>query len=734
MTAHQTIVPESGDSAPVRPVVEVMGDLQRLSHEPGFIYTLCVMVAHSLWMAADEVADIDWYQRPNHQELSLLFGLLVKRPVDLSKTPPVEVVADQAVRAAALLDELHRSSAFPDANPAGQGLSFPNVPGPSFFQAYEDWMASGQGMVEPIFYGGPGAYIFQYLEMAKQRYALDQGWIENYVGIDLATIIDIANALNRLTLERLQNIEPGWSPDQKVVALLSAMSFQTDDLPGIGQHALERFFNRFSFIPGTVNEQFDAMGSYNVVHSHPAAALDDGRYCVPLLPNLAESVYESPFYWMLEDNHYKDTALKNRGDTTETITRDLLAPVFGAARVHRGVKVKNGNTDITDLDTLAFSGNKALIVQCKSKKLTLKARAGDGTALRKDFMQAVQDAYDQGLKGRAALLAGECQLEDEHGHPIKLPHDIDEVYILCVTGDHYPAVISLARVFLQKQEDDPHPIMMSIFDLDVVTYYLNDRFDLLYYLRQRTLYEAHFIAESELNLLGFHLKHKLFPHDDADRTVVTADYTQLVDANFLVMRGGWPDTGSTQRLFHDWKNERFEELVRDIKLAARQQSGQHAALADLLFFLFDLSGEGADRLIDRVESCKRATLADGQRHDFRLPILRDKKGVTFVSFPMPSHPIQAEVFKQDLTGIALAQKYRSRADEWIALASFAGSTVSFDIFGYMKGIWEYDPDMEQAAETVLRPGIAVGAHGKRLGRNQRCPCGSGKKFKRCHGR
>lgn len=30
------------------------------------------------------------------------------------------------------------------------------------------------------------------------------------------------------------------------------------------------------------------------------------------------------------------------------------------------------------------------------------------------------------------------------------------------------------------------------------------------------------------------------------------------------------------------------------------------------------------------------------------------------------------------------------------------------------------------------PGMAVGRAGIRVGRNDRCPCGSGKKFKKCH--
>ena len=711
-----------------------MADLEGLSHEPGFIYTFCVMVAHALWISPEEVTEVDWYQRPNHQELSLILGLLVKRPIDLDDVPSEQVVRDQAYRATELLEELHFSCNFPNTTQSGHGLNISDFSAPDLGQAYEQWMSSGNGMVEPIFYGDPGAYIFQYFEMAVKRYSLDQDWIENDVGINLTTIIDIANSFHQVTLDRLNSIDPEASHDQRIKALFNAMSFHPDDLPGFGRHAVDRFFDRFSLIPGMVNQQFDAMASYNVVHSHPALALGDGRYCLPLLTNLAQSVYESPFYWMMEDSQHKDTSFTNRGDTTEIITHDLLSPVFGAARVHRGVKIKKGSTDVTDLDVLAFSGNKALIVQCKSKKLTLTARAGDGQTLRKDFMQAVQDAYDQGTKGRNALLLGDCELEDEQGNSIKLPRGTDEVYILCVTGDHYPAVITQARVFLQKQEDGPHPIMMSIFDLDVVTFYLNNRFDLLYYLRQRTIHESHFTTESEMNLLGYHLKHKLFPTAEATLTWITTDYTQLVDANFLVARGGWPDSGSTDRLFHDWKNEAFDELVHDIKLAARQQPSQNVAAEDLLFFLYDLAGQGADSLVDKVSKCKRATLLDGRRHDFRIPLTRDKKGVTFVSFPPLSHPAQAQVFKQELTTIALAHKYRSQADEWMALASFAGSTVSFDIFGYIRDPWEYDPEIERVVETSLSPGIAVGADGKKLGRNQRCPCESGKKFKRCHGR
>ena len=113
---------------------------------------------------------------------------------------------------------------------------------------------------------------------------------------------------------------------------------------------------------------------------------------------------------------------------------------------------------------------------------------------------------------------------------------------------------------------------------------------------------------------------------------------------------------------------------------------------------------------------------------------RHKQGFTFVSFPTPTHPNQLQICQQKLEAISLAHKYKSQADEWMVLASFAGSPVRFDIFGYIKDPWQQDPETNQWVKEQLGPGTLVNSGGKRPGRNQRCPCGSGMKFKKCHGR
>ena len=719
---------------PPRREAEILADLDRLCQAPGFIYTFCLMTAWAMWMSTEDVAEIDWHQRPNNQELGLLLGLLVKRPLTLDEIPTEETFQLQSNEASELLDELHRSFAYP------QLIDRRKAPGTELDQirhmaaAYDDWMLSGQGLVEPIFYGGEGGYIFQYLEMAAKRYASDEAWLQDNVGFGFPATLEIANALERLSLDRLRKVDL-WAPHAQICRdILSAMSFDPADIPQIERRTLGSFLGRFSLVSGTVNQEFVSIGGYNRVHSHPIIELGDGRYWLPLPPNLAQSIYESPFYWMTQDDQYRDTAFKNRGDATEIITRDLLVPVFGRSRVHRGVIVKKGRNRITDLDVLTISGNKALIVQCKSKKLTLTARAGHGQTLRKDFVKAVQDAYDQALRGRQALLEGNCTFTDAEGKQVQLPTSIDDAYILCVTGDHYPAVILQARTYLNKRDEDPAPILMSVFDLDVVSHYLRDRFDFLYYIRQRTNHTEHFFADSEMALLGFHLGHKLFPEDGYNGTMVDAGFSQLVDANFLVARGNWPDAPAAQKLFHTWKNPQFDELVHDIKAAAARQPIGQGSAEDALFFLFDQAGKGADQLFSMVERVKLATLRDSEKHDARLPMPESRQGTTIVSFPASTHPLQEQTMLRELQGIALAHKYRSRADEWLFLASFAGSPSQFDVFGYIKDPWRQDPEMEQLVRTTLVTGRAVDAHGEKLGRNQKCLCGSGKKFKRCCGR
>ena len=707
---------------------ELVNSLENLTQEKGFPYTFSYLVLSALWTTKDETADTDWNTRPNHKELTLLLGLMVKHHLRLNHLPNRQLVDAQIARASSLFAKLQAEHLF-------FSPSLPNVTRTDDsttlhekLEAYDQWMSSGKGMIEPIFYGGSGASDFQYLDLAEKRYSQDQHWFRTHLDLSIEEITMIAARLKHLTHEQVNPMPTTSSFHNLLHHCFTALTFDVHDLSDIQQSILTRFLELFSLTPGEAHAELRMIADYNTAHSKPLVRLPCGRYFLPIYNNLTESIYESPYYWMLKDDSYSAAALTNRGNATERIAHDFLQTVFGQANVYRGVKVRHQNKDLTDIEVLGVAGTKAVILQAKSKKLTIPSRQGDRQSLASDFHEAIQRAYDQGLVARKALIQNTGVLTSGSNHPVRQDQPIDEVYILCVTGDHYPAIPTQLGRLLVKSEADPHPIVMSIFDLEVVAHYLNDAVDFLYYLRQRSVYSSYFWTDSELALLGFHLSNKLFPHEQAEGIYINSDFAQLVDVNFRVAKGPWPTTEAPGRLYHQWRNSAFETFIHDVK------SSRHTYRVDALFLLFDLAGDAADNIIRMVDETKLKTRSDGQMRDVSFPISGHKTGVTFVCFAPPLMRGREEELEQQFHLLTLARKHKSRGDEWLGLASFAGSSKAFDMIWYSKEPWKPDSELDDLVRLMLKPGTFLKADGRKVGRNDPCPCGSGMKFKRCHDR
>ena len=251
-------------------------------------------------------------------------------------------------------------------------------------------------------------------------------------------------------------------------------------------------------------------------------------------------------------------------------------------------------------------------------------------------------------------------------------------------------------------------------------------------MRQRTVYAFDFWSVSEKALLAFHLMSKLMPHGGPDRIFVDQGAAQLIDSNFPAAKGYWGESRASNNLFRQWNNEAFARLVSTVK-----RMGQ-AGLVDAIFFLNDLAGSRGDTLIEGIEKIKRATLRDGKIHDLSIPMPAEKRGVSFVSFPEPQSDIEFQQVLTRLNGFAIARKYKSYADEWLAFASVAGSSDIVDVAWYSKESWQQDDELDDMAKEMFGTGRVANVSGRRLQRkptrNQPCPCGSQLKYKKCHGR
>ena len=202
-----------------------------------------------------------------------------------------------------------------------------------------------------------------------------------------------------------------------------------------------------------------------------------------------------------------------------------------------------------------------------------------------------------------------------------------------------------------------------------------------------------------------------------DHAMIDHVWGQLIDANFPSVVGYREKTQSMERLHHTWKNKDFNQIIDQVK----NTGDPHAT--DAVFFLYDLAGHGADDLIEQIKLMKTQSDNDGKHHDFSM--LFGKHGVSYIIKPASEH------FRDEILYTTMAKKYKTKSDEWIGLATRVGSARLVEAILYNKQPWEFNPRLEEATRILLPHGTEIINPHKKIGRNDPCYCGSGRKYKKC---
>jgi hypothetical protein len=107
-------------------------------------------------------------------------------------------------------------------------------------------------------------------------------------------------------------------------------------------------------------------------------------------------------------------------------------------------------------------------------------------------------------------------------------------------------------------------------------------------------------------------------------------------------------------------------------------------------------------------------------------------GVTYVSWMNN----RTDELLDYLLTLCKARKYKSKCGTWIGFGSLQRSTRIFDMFVFNNQKWTLDQDLEKASNLLLggkNKGTEI-SFDRNIGRNNKCPCGSGLKYKNCCGR
>jgi len=762
----------------------VIKEIKELVKEKGYIYSLCLILFEDFHIIPEKSHEINAWSRLNINEASMLLGFLIQDEINFTEPKSWKDLIQLKKKTYDLMKELHESLKEPFLKELGD-IFEKQQNGKEVKLNEKSFFGKGDMLKEPIFYSGDGVYDIQYLEFLEKKYKYDIEWLLKNKNFNLAkskeAILEIKSILEekskkvnfcslketfpetvkkmskKLSAEELKKQSEEVLP---MIELFQYINLFLDDLKNKDDLSLDdireeswkcfyrnlldlfivdiskfdkhfeinNFMKNFSIAPKKdLNSNFETIGDYNLVNSHPIIKIDDKKYFIPITFLLSQAIYESPFYWMSSDKNYTDLASKNRGDVGEEITYDLLLKVFGKERIFKSVKIttKKGIDD-TDIDVLCILGNKALCVQIKSKKLTTLSRRGGDIALISDFQKAVQEAYGQGLISRKKILERDAKFIGEDGNEIKLPEGIEEVYLMGITTENYPSLTHQTDVMLDKKEDEPFPLVMTVFDLDLISHYLPDPYDLLYYVKQRISLMDYFKGEEEMAFLGHHLVEKLWTREGTDREMLDASLGQLIDRNYYPYKLGLKISDEGDAIKNRWKSEKFEQLCNELK------EFKEPKITDTLFYLFDWSEGGREDILKFINKTKTQTLKDGQLHDFSIISENGGKPVVGLTyFSLNSN--NPEELRKRLVSFCQIRKYKSKANVWMGLGSLKDSPRMIDAVTFNNSNWNYNEDLEKASK-FLSSGENRGKVvkiGRKVGRNEKCPCGSGLKYKKC---
>ncbi len=707
----------------IRSEKEIFEDLEALCCSDGYVHVIAYFCFKDNTILASENGQmISSNENPSNRlirtEIATLIGLMVKKEIKLP-IPPPDIFDTYINQTQALLHELHQTM-YPSIGQSTEEVSL---------KKRMDLFTMGTFLKEGIFYAGESAFPFQYRDLSLKKYEKDDSWFIEKKGFSFADAILVITAVINFQNEKLtQTLSELKDKDVNDWSVLDGYIFSANDITqesNLTPEVVSNVLDSFCLPQEGSNDSFNELGDFNLTNAYPLIFLNDSNYLLLQHYTLLEALYETPFFWLKDDEAYKDEAATNRGAFVENAAVEWLSRVFGKHNVFKNVEIKASKKEKSgEIDVLVLYADRAIILQAKSKKLTLAARKGNDNLLKDDFKKAIQDAYDQGFSCAELLNNKQHKFYINGTDEIEVPDNLKKIYIFCTISEHYPSLSYQSKLFLNFKETEQiaAPFVMDLFLLDVMAEMLNSPLYFLSYVDRRCKNLEKFGASHELLILDHHLKRNLWL--DGDNTfmyVADHDCLELYEA-LLTRRENYPGKETPEGILTRFKNTSFEKLIKQITHL------EHPEAVNLGLILLTCSGEFINGFNSDINRLLKLVKTDGNGHDITI-LLYNNCGLT-IHINFDSEFIAQKVLKSHCE----RRKYIAKATDWYGLCL---NPVNLDIrlALSLSYDWKYSEEMEKTVKPLIANQEKVAKSGKKkkrkIGRNEFCPCESGKKYKKC---
>ncbi len=404
----------------------------------------------------------------------------------------------------------------------------------------------------------------------------------------------------------------------------------------------------------------------------------------------------------------------------------FCSQVFGPENVFTGVKIYESKSKILgEIDVLVKFANRIIVLQAKSKRLTIESRKGNDGQIKDDFKKGIQGSYDQGFACAELIQRDKINLVASDSRVVTFEHGVRDVYILCVLSDHYPALSFQARQFLKFNfsSNVRHPFVLDIFTLDAMAEMLQSPLYFLSYLDRRVSYAGRLIASDELTILSYHLKYNLWLDDDCGGMCFSDDIATDLDVAMTVRRRGIKGDSTPDGILTRFSATSIGSIIKDI------ENNPSSVSLDLGFVLLKLSEETFIEASNSLDKIIALAKKDHKNHTLTIGLSSQDTGI--VIYCNDSSTLKARV---DLYRHCEWRKYKEKVNTWFGINLRPNVSLRYCFF--LNNKWQPSNDLSEKTKNIQLIAKASGAAPSnttqhKVGRNSLCPCGSGIKYKKC---
>ena len=742
---------------------QIFEELSTLCGEKGFIHTLVEIYFKDNYFQANQkgnftTSKISEFQadrrKLNRNELNTLLALIVKNNPNFfhDEVPKREMLDEYSARVYKLLEDFH-NILLKKENMTEKILTIKETDESQIKYQESNIFLNKNTIREAIFYSGDGVYDFQYQDLGYWKYINDNEWfIKNknfsveYAHFSIELIFYIHHQkIDSLLGSKSRISIQSFIYNQKDFIDIFEKYKEKHQLPtDFSINEIISFISSFSFKLDNLEDldKFQSFDDFNPLVAFPFIKLSEDKFLLLDLYTLSQAFYETPFFWLSGDGEYKNLASKNRGEFTEYMIYTIFCDVFSKENVWLNVDLysKSGlnhtkKDRIGEIDILVNIHGYSLVFQAKSKKLTINARKGNIQQIDSDFSKAIQHAYDQAFECSKILLEDDY-IARINGEIIKLP-TTDFCIPICVLSENFPALTMQIRWLLKenKHERIASALVFDVFLLDLMYKTLNTPLEFIHFISILSNVREIFLANTQIDLLAVHLSRNLLCSEDADMFYLDNGFAADLDLFLLekrrnVITNKSNDEVSSLSCWYKFKDTYWWKLFEYCSQLDTKEKFKFG------LELLQLSGELIEKynsiVLDRIN---KLNLNPQQIiSDFTIN-LSNSHGITvYVSNSL----LITEAIKSKIYRHASLRKYHAKSNLWFALIiSTKGIVKYIDI---LDSEWKFNDEMQQEYQRIFgrQPKQKLFIEGKvmtrKIGRNELCPCGSGKKYKRCCGK